>query len=378
VAAGGATLARGGGSHFRVTGAGAVGVERGIVLSAPNAPQALLLLRVKHAEIDHIEVDASNFAAIMCKVDPSSSDCKAGDRRYDGFVMEGISIHHNHLHDVVGEGIYLGNSFYRGDSTHYCGNNANCNFAPCGGVQYPHEVRDIHVYENLIEATGWDGIQIGSAVTGCLVEQNVVRDWGTQEQSSQNHGIQVGDGSSCTVRRNLLVSGGVGMQIAGIGGSLVHDNVIVGHKGFGIYVNPRPTPLPTDIVAQGYVGGFVVAQNTLIAAPNQQGPALRDINLPGNPVPSGNHLADNLVVRPGTGYLQLTPSYGWIVGANMRFATTAEAGLSGAGTEDFCPDTGSGPVGAGVDLTALGLTSDFLGGPRPVGAGWDVGALECH
>jgi hypothetical protein len=292
--------------------------------------------------------------------------------------MKGISIHHNYLHDVVGEGIYLGNSFYRGDSTHYCGNNANCDFAPCGGVQYPHEVRDIHLYENLIESTGWDGIQIGSAVTGCLVERNVVRSWGTQKQSSQNHGIQVGDGSSCAVRRNLLVDGGVGMQIAGIGGSVVNDNVIVGHEGYGIYVNPRPTPLATDIANKGYVGGFIVAQNTLIAAASQQGPVLRDVNVAGNPAPSGNHLADNLVVSPNSTYLQLTPSYAWVVKANLRFATTAAAGLSGAGSENFCPDIGSGPVGAGVDLTALGLSSDFLGGPRPVGAGWDVGAVECH
>ena len=121
------------GSHFRVTGAGAVGVEHGIVLSAPKAAQALLLLHVTDAEIDYFEVDASNFAAIMSKVDPSSSDCKVGDRRFDEFVMQGISIHHNHLHDVAGEGIYLGNSFYRGDSKNYCGKNANCDLAPCGG-----------------------------------------------------------------------------------------------------------------------------------------------------------------------------------------------------------------------------------------------------
>ena len=83
-------------------------------------------------------------------------------------------------------------------------------------------------------------------------------------------------------------------------------------------------------------------------------------------------------MSPASGYLQLTPSYGWIANANLRFATTAAAGLSGAGTEDFCPAAGSAPVGAGVNLSALGLTSDFLGGPRPVGAGWDVGAVECH
>ncbi|HJL18344.1 MAG TPA: right-handed parallel beta-helix repeat-containing protein, partial [Sandaracinaceae bacterium LLY-WYZ-13_1] len=353
------------GSHFRISGAGAVGVSHGLRLSAPSSAHALLLLRVHHYEIEHLEVDASDYAAIMAKVDPDRSACAVGDRRSDPFVMEGVHIHDNHLHDVPGEGLYLGSSFYGGTTVY------------CGETQYPHVVRDVRVERNLIERTGWDGLQVGGAIADCVIADNVVRDFGRAAVGGQNHGIQVGAGSSCEVARNLIDGGPVGMQIAGLGGTVVHHNVVAATTGQGLYVNPRPSPLPSDVVDRGYLGPFVLAANTFVA-PRLGGAVIADINVPGNPVPGGNRLLNNLVVSGGPGFLQLTDRYGWDAQGNLRFDDEIAAGLIGTAGVDLCLAPDSPAVDAGVDLASLGLGPDFEGRARPRGGGWDVGALECH
>ncbi|MEO1270074.1 MAG: right-handed parallel beta-helix repeat-containing protein, partial [Myxococcota bacterium] len=233
------------GDHWRLTGAGLEGVERSVRVSAPEASRAVSVGRATHYEIDHIEIDASGFAGIMAKVDPGRSDCRDNDRRFDPYVMQGVSIHHNYIHDVDGEGIYLGNSFYGGNFSSYCGNNENCDWSACDAqwpvrLQYPHPVRGVRVFANLIEDTGWDGIQVGSADEDCTIEGNVVRRWGQDAPGAHQNGIQVGDGSSCDVLSNRLEVGPNGMHLAGIGEVLVANNVLVGIGQFGMNPNPRP------------------------------------------------------------------------------------------------------------------------------------------
>ena len=99
-----------------------------------------------------------------------------------------------------------------------------------------------------------------------------------------------------------------------------------------------------------------------------------DINPP-NPVPtSGNVIQGNLLVGGKSPYLLLTPKYGWTNKANPHFATAAAAGLG----SDWCIPATSPAVDAAPDSSSLGVTGDYAGAPRPLGAGWDVGARECH
>jgi hypothetical protein len=365
------------GSYVRVTGAGAAGVEHGLLLSAAQSAAALAVGHADHFEIDNFEIDASNFAGVMAKVDPSSTDCKVGDRRFDTFVMDGAHLHDAYIHDIEGEGIYLGNSFYTGASTQYCGGNAACDLSPCGGVQYPHEVRSVRIHGVRVQNSSLDGIQVGSAVNDCEVFDNEVRQFGTKKTSNQDHGIQIGLGSSCRVYRNLIVNGPNGINLQGIGGIDAVNNVVAGVTGFAIIVNPRPTPLATDIVAEGYVGGFRLLHNTLFA-PGDNNPIIRDVNVPNAPVPTqGNVIQGNLIVA-GPSWLQISPKYQWAQAANLRFASAMEAKLLDPANDDFCLTPGAAGVDAAPNASGLGVTHDFHLTPRPLGNGYDVGALECQ
>ena len=59
-------------------------------------------------EIDNVEVSNTGFAGIMIKYDPS---CDPATWR-GAFSMNNIKVHDTYVHDVAGEGMYIGNSFW--------------------------------------------------------------------------------------------------------------------------------------------------------------------------------------------------------------------------------------------------------------------------
>ncbi|HMR24970.1 MAG TPA: right-handed parallel beta-helix repeat-containing protein [Oligoflexia bacterium] len=297
------------GSYFRLTGIQSTG-SLGIVLDAPSSPHALAIGKAHHYELDNIHIQSSSFAGIMAKVDPSSQDCRINDRRYDSYVMDTVYVHDNLVENVAGEGFYFGNSFFTGVSDQYCARNSACDLSRCEGIQYPHLVKNIHIFNNHIENTGWDGIQVGSAVDNCSISHNTINNWSTQNRSSQNHAIQVGDGSSCTVENNLLDGGGIGIHLAGIGDSLLKNNTIQNFNEYGIIVNPRPAPLDSDLNGSFYKGGFSIIDNTLVSNINT-GPAIRDVNIPSNPVPTDENLIENNTITSLGSVFQLNARYNW-------------------------------------------------------------------
>lgn len=300
------------GSYFRVSGTGASNTTHGLILRTNTASQAISVSGPSHHfEIDHVSIEASEFAGIMAKQDPSSSDCRVGDRRYDAYAMVHVHIHHNRIRNVKGEGIYVGNSFYNGAEDQYCQGNPDCNASPCGNIQYPHEVRQVYVWKNEIENTAWDAIQIGSAVDHCYIHQNNILAWGTQNINGQNHGIQVGSGSSCQVSYNTLKQGPMGMQIAGLGNTTVFANEISQFAISGIYINPSPSVLFTDPGSGGYLGGFEIFENTLISAFNT-GAAIRDVRRANMTPPQPNILRHNRIETENQAY-QLSEEYQWQV-----------------------------------------------------------------
>src|SRR5690606_11465482 len=105
--------------------------------------------------------------------DPSSN-CNDKSPERPNFTMYDIKLHDNYIHDITGEGIYLGNSFYTGTSNY------------CGQTQYPHEVRGVRIYNNRMENTGWESIQVGAAVQDVEIYNNIVYYYGRANRSSQN------------------------------------------------------------------------------------------------------------------------------------------------------------------------------------------------
>ena len=364
------------GSHFRVTGAGAAGTDLGIALTAHMAAVVVAVGHADHYELDHLEVSDSNYAGIMAKVDPGTASCMQFDRRYDPFVMDGVSIHDAFIHDLpAGEGIYLGDSFYTGTNNQFCGMTAGCDLAPCGGYQYPHVVRHVRIFGVHTQRTGREGIQVGAADTDCEISNNHVETFSLAGLSSQNYGIQVGLGSVCSVLSNLVEDGEIGMNIQGLGGSLIANNVIRDVDS-GMQVNPRPTPpFATDIVDQGtYVGGFLHPEQHDRAAHHLERGRVRRHQLRATPCRrAATRSRTTLVIGGATMSLRLTAPLH--VDEHGQLAARRSDDVLDA---SFCPSA-SGATGHGPpDLSSAGVVGDYAGTSRPRGAGWDIGAVECH
>src|SRR5690606_423119 len=115
----------------------------------------------------------AGFAGIMAKVDPSTNCANKAPER-PNYTMFNARIHHCYFHDISGEGIYLGNSFFGGTTVY------------CGSTQYPHEVRGVRIHDNLLESTGWESIQVGSAVSDVEIYNNRIYNYGAANNPSQN------------------------------------------------------------------------------------------------------------------------------------------------------------------------------------------------
>jgi hypothetical protein len=95
-------LAVHGSEHVRVTGSRDPAHLRGLRIAAPDSPQAVdLSAYSSYIEIDHVEITASGFAGIMAKTDGADPSA---------FTQHGPHLHDNYIHDVDGEGMYIGYS----------------------------------------------------------------------------------------------------------------------------------------------------------------------------------------------------------------------------------------------------------------------------
>ncbi|MCI5071520.1 right-handed parallel beta-helix repeat-containing protein [bacterium] len=303
------------GEYFRITGKGQNESFIGLEFQASQAAQAIAIGKSSYFEIDHVHISASQFAGIMAKVDPSSDDCKYGDRRYDSFIMKHIHIHHNTIENTGGEGIYVGNSFYGGTTSQYCLSNPNCGSWICGGIQFPHEVMDVYIWNNTISETAWDAVQVGSTIHNCFIDNNRISQWGQANVSGQNYGVQVGQGSSCQVSQNTLTNGKTGFHISGLGNTVVESNQVLNFSGNGILVNPYASPLSSDIVKKGFLGGFILRDNTFTTVTSSL-PIIRDVRRENLVPPEGNAIHDNSI-NATTESFQLSSEYHWELYNNL-------------------------------------------------------------
>jgi len=106
-------------------------------------------------------IQNTGFAGIHGEIRPSKDwattiSMSAPTRRWPtSSSWRNLKIHHNYLHEIGGEGIYCGNSFYNGANV-YCP----------ARIQYPHEVRDVEIWDNIFVSCSWESIQVGSGVQG--------------------------------------------------------------------------------------------------------------------------------------------------------------------------------------------------------------------
>ncbi|HYD02916.1 MAG TPA: MopE-related protein, partial [Alphaproteobacteria bacterium] len=153
-------------SYFRLTGTGDSNFKYGIkVINADSSGIAATSLSTD-MEIDHLEIANVGFAGLLLKTDPGCSMTAA--REY--FVQYNTLAHDNYIHDVAGEGIYLGSSFYLGGHVHRC-NNVSISIAP-------GDVTNIGIptspnYDAFVMGPGWSCQQVGSG-SGTIANNTLV------------------------------------------------------------------------------------------------------------------------------------------------------------------------------------------------------------
>jgi len=166
-------------------------------------------------EISHIE---AHHVEILYDTDDGNHAVGAHNDDGSGPIVD-ISLHDFYIHrtrripaensGTYTEGFYIGSSFYNSNSQ---------NVATLSGVK---------IYNNIIEESGWDGIQVGSASGGCDIYNNTIIRDSREFISSQHSGVMVNPGSKCNVYNNTIIdSYGCGIYLQGIGNGHIYNNVI--------------------------------------------------------------------------------------------------------------------------------------------------------
>jgi len=297
-------------------------------------------------ELDHVEAYEAGFAGINWKTEPRCD----GSANLGTFVMTGSKIHHNHVHDTGGEGLYFGSTGYGGREY------------TCDGQQvllYPHEHHGADIHDNTFENTGWDGAQIGVTPVDCAFYRNTVRNVGLGGELYQQQGLQIGGASSCTVWGNTFMDGPTnGIFILGADDTLVYNNLIIDFGDAGIYANDQDLDLAAS---------YRFAHNTVIVGPGMRGLTVFGSKLgPGwafnnfiagpQPLGVGNEVPDFIQMANVTA--DSPDAFGFVDPADRDFHLLADSPLRAAGVAP--------PVQISDDLDAV---------PRDDGTP-DVGAFE--
>jgi hypothetical protein len=202
--------------------------------------------------IRNVEVDGKwpTLANNGIGIDVNDHDVKAANN--PGLWREGIVIENNYVHDAEGEGIYVGPNWFQKDLP----------------------LRNIVIRGNLVEDTGWNGINLKSAVDGVNpIYGNVVKRAGKKVDTSggQHSAIAIYEGYA-SVFNNWVEDAGE----AAIRQYVENVPASYGLQVFDVYnnviTNPgRTGPQPGYGVVSGSVSGMAspsprVYNNTIVGA----------------------------------------------------------------------------------------------------------------
>jgi hypothetical protein len=310
-------------------------------------------------EVDHVSIANAPIAGIYAKTDP---DCSYTSLR-GKFTQYNTVLHDNFISNVGDEGMYVGSSFYAGETL-------KCNGKDT--VVYPHLLDGVKIYNNIVKYTGWDGIQVGSASTNCMIFNNLVMFDSQAGQDWQMSGILIGGGSKCDCYNNYIYKGkGDGIESLGLGNYKIFNNVIV---------DAGRSYCPTDPSKMKY--GIYVNDNSALTG-NSFNIMYNDII---NPKTNGikfasvrskkNAIVSNVIINPGAGsngYIVVTsPSCEILLKNNFQSMNIGSAGFA---------DTTYALLKASPLIDAaysdnMGVSYDYFYHPRPYNFKFDIGINE--
>ncbi|WP_240163668.1 right-handed parallel beta-helix repeat-containing protein [Spirosoma taeanense] len=340
--------------YFRITGTGDSNYSYGIRISKTG--QSISGLNITtlstDCEVDHLEVSNTGFAGIMIKTDPT---CDPATQR-GNFTMYNVKVHHNYVHDTIGEGFYIGNSFW---------NNGHPRTCEGQSVRLPpHEIIGLEISYNRSENTGCEGIQYACAPNS-RVHHNTVINAGIQPfDPNQDNGVQIGGGVSGWFYNNTIQkAAGVGLIIVGhLGPNYAYNNIITNTGENGIFVDERTGTLANvDIV---------LANNTVITTANE---GIQLYNETQN-----NYIFNSVILNPADGKFisTLNKDVHYTAQNNFTSMNIGDARFVNATGGDYHLAAGSPLIDAGQNMSRYGVTTDLSDISRLLSSAYDVGAYE--
>lgn len=297
-----------------------------------------------------VEIDGRTSSLNTRGVGIQQNDHSRRASDHPGFWREDIVYENNYIHDVFGEGMYIGPNW------------------PDGGIP----LRNITIRSNLIEDTGRQNIQLKSALQGTnAIHDNVVRRSGLQGEEGQGAGISVFEGG-----RNTRIFGNF-VEGAGIQGIHHYNMYLPTDQG------QFTSEIFNNVVYDSGKRYGAISEGHGISVGSRSGAATIRPNVYNNTIvrAAGNGISfnsevsqgvarDNIVVDTTSGPLSLgnNQSVNNRTGtsASMRFADTARLNF---GLTTDSPARNSGSV-SGFPA------SDFRGLNRPQEGRADQGAFE--
>ena len=322
-------------------------------------------------EVKGLEIANTGFAGILAKTDPFCKDGNVMATR-DQFTQYDIIIHDNYIHDTEGEGMYIGSSKYLQGFPNPCPGQS--------GTVMPHVNVGVKVYNNRVERSGWDALQVSSAVSDCDIHDNYIYRDSEAGLSAQMSGILIGGGSKCDCYNNKILEGkGDAIEMLGAGNQRIYNNLIV-------EPGQRFNPGDPNTFKHGIFVGHIFTEtnaslylyNNTIVKPRADGIKFQNEHL------KNNKAYNNVILDPGSyeavgdrAYINLEPQTIELDRQNNFLNTNVySAGFDSPANNDYDLNLNSPLINSGRAIAEFNY--DIENRSRPHGGGWDIGAYECH
>lgn len=176
--------------HIRLTGTGTPGIEYGFDLSGFTNSGVFAREGTEYIEIDHLKIHHSSGA--------HGTGIRMGstvDTVGKNWILNDAYIHHNYLHDLGQEAMYIGKGTWQ-DGT------------PLHGLEIAY---------NRAERCGWDAYQVRHATKGCHVHHNYAKDIGQKVGGTTQGGagLIIGENSGGWWHDNVVINADRGIQLLG-------------------------------------------------------------------------------------------------------------------------------------------------------------------
>lgn len=340
--------------YLKISGLGDSAIKYGISVHGGGDSGLTVGYLSSDVEVEGVEVYDKGFAGIMIKTDPT---CTNPATWRENFTMYNISVHDNYVHDVAGEGFYIGNSFYVTGP-------ASTSACVVGGQtlqKKAHIIEGVKVYNNIVKRTGCEGIQVGSTPVNCTIHDNIIDKTGLSPFANfQNNGLQIGNGTGGLVYNNFIRDApGNGISCLGIGDNFMYNNLII-NTGYGEPYTGSTTygsaifmdEQAHDAAVLG--SGMKVVNNTII---NPTENAFRVYN---DRIAS-TLIQNNLVIKSGTKpyVYKLNGNTNTVETTNLYYSTVPNGLFENEANDDYRIKTGSVAAATGTNTAILGFTYDI-------------------